>query len=133
MIHLAAQAGVRYSIDYPRAYMKSNIIGTFEILKLLVPIHPTTCCWLLPPQFMVPAKICPTKKQLELITKYHFMRQQKSTENMAHSYSHLFNLPITVFRFFTVYGPWGRPDMAIFKFTKSILKGNILMFTIKVR
>ena len=47
-----------------------------------------------------------TKKQPELITKYHFMRQQKTTENMAHSYSHLFNLPITVFRFFTVYGPW---------------------------
>ena len=55
---------------------------------------------------------------------------KKATESMAHSYSHLYNLPITVFRFFTVYGPWGRPDMAIFKFTKAMLKGKKLTFTI---
>ena len=55
-----------------------------------------------------------------------FMLQQKSTENMAHSYSHLFNIPVTMFRFFTVYGPWGRPDMAHFKFTKAIFNSEAI-------
>ena len=67
---------------------------------------------------------CLTKRIQKLINSYRFMQQRKKTENMAHSYSHLFNLPITMFRFFTVYGPWGRPDMAIFKFTKAILNGD---------
>ncbi|MDB4132555.1 NAD-dependent epimerase/dehydratase family protein [Amylibacter sp.] len=125
VIHLAAQAGVRYSIDNPRAYLESNIIGTFELLE-------AARCY--PPKHMLLASTSsiygsnadmPYKETVKTDHQMSFYAAtKKSTENMAHSYSHLFNLPITMFRFFTVYGPWGRPDMALFKFTKAILDGD---------
>jgi len=95
VVHLAAQAGVRYSIENPRSYLQSNIVGTFEILEA-ARTHPPE----------------------------HMLATKKATENMAHSYAHLYALPITMLRFFTIYGPWGRPDMAPMKFAKAILSGE---------
>lgn len=125
VIHLAAQAGVRYSIENPRAYLESNIIGTFELLE---------AARAFPPQHMLFASTSsvyganenmPYKETVKADHQMSFYAAtKKSTENMAHSYSHLFDLPITMFRFFTVYGPWGRPDMALFKFTKAIFDGD---------
>lgn len=125
VVHLAAQAGVRYSIENPRSYLESNLIGTFEILEA-ARAHP--------PKHMLLAS---TSSAYGANTQMPYREDQradhqmsfyaatkKSTENMAHSYAHLFDLPVTMFRFFTVYGPWGRPDMALFKFTKAILEGN---------
>lgn len=122
VIHLAAQAGVRYSIVNPRAYLESNIIGTFELLE---------AARMYPPQHMLLASTSSAyganqeMPYTEIAKADHQMSfyasTKKSMENIAHSYSHLFNLPVTVFRFFTVYGPWGRPDMALFKFTRAIL------------
>ena len=122
VIHLAAQAGVRYSIENPRAYLESNVNGTFELLE---------AARAFPPEHMLLASTssayganehmpyCETDKADHQMSFY--AATKKSTENMAHSYAHLFDLPITMFRFFTVYGPWGRPDMALFKFTRAIL------------
>jgi UDP-glucuronate 4-epimerase len=127
VIHLAAQAGVRYSIENPRAYMESNLIGTFELLE---------AARAFPPRHMLLASTSSaygantempyqeTQKADHQVSFY--AATKKSTENMAHSYAHLFDLPITMFRFFTVYGPWGRPDMAPYKFTKAILAGETI-------
>lgn len=125
VIHLAAQAGVRYSIENPRAYLESNINGTFELLE---------AARAFPPKHMLIASTSsayganedmPYRETVKADHQMSFYAAtKKSTENMAHSYAHLFSLPITVFRFFTVYGPWGRPDMALFKFTKAILNGD---------
>lgn len=125
VIHLAAQAGVRYSIENPRSYLESNIVGTFELLEA-ARAHP--------PQHMLLASTSsafgantqmPYRETDKADHQMSFYAaSKKATENMAHSYAHLFGLPITMFRFFTVYGPWGRPDMALFKFTKAILEGR---------
>ena len=125
VIHLAAQAGVRYSIENPRAYLESNINGTFELLE---------AARAYPPEHMLLAstssayganKDMPYRETVKADHQMSFYAAtKKATENMAHSYAHLFDLPITMFRFFTVYGPWGRPDMALFKFTKAILNGD---------
>ena len=125
VIHLAAQAGVRYSIENPRAYLESNINGTFELLE---------AARAYPPEHMLLASTSsayganedmPYRETMKADHQMSFYAAtKKSTENMAHSYAHLFDLPITMFRFFTVYGPWGRPDMALFKFTKAILRGE---------
>ena len=127
VIHLAAQAGVRHSIENPRAYMQSNIIGTFELLE---------AARAYPPQHMLLASTSSAYGSNECMPFQETARSdyqmsfyaatKKSTENMAHSYAHLFELPITMFRFFTVYGPWGRPDMALFKFTNAILNGDTI-------
>lgn len=125
VIHLAAQAGVRYSIENPRAYLESNINGTFELLE---------AARVFPPEHMLLASTSsayganeemPYREKVKADHQMSFYAAtKKSTENMAHSYAYLFDLPITMFRFFTVYGPWGRPDMALFKFTKAILNGE---------
>jgi UDP-glucuronate 4-epimerase len=127
VIHLAAQAGVRHSIDNPRSYIESNINGTFELLE---------AARTYPPQHMLLAstssvyganKDMPYKETDKVDQQMSlYAASKKSTENIAHSYAHLFNLPMTMFRFFTVYGPWGRPDMAIFKFTRAILNGDVI-------
>ena len=122
VIHLAAQAGVRYSIENPRSYLNSNLIGTFELLEA-ARAHP--------PKHMLLASTSSAYGANEAMPYQETQRAdhqmsfyaatKKSTEAMAHSYAHLYHLPITMFRFFTVYGPWGRPDMALFKFTDAIL------------
>ncbi len=125
VVHLAAQAGVRYSIEHPRSYLESNIVGTFELLE---------AARAYPPRHMLLASTSSafgantdmpyqeTDKADHQMSFY--AATKKATENMAHSYAHLFDLPVTMFRFFTVYGPRGRPDMALFKFTKAILEGR---------
>ena len=124
VIHLAAQAGVRHSIDHPRSYLESNLVGTFELLEA-ARAHP--------PQHMLLASTSsaygansemPYRETMKADHPLSFYAAtKKATEAMAHSYAHLFDLPVTMFRFFTVYGPWGRPDMALFKFTRAMLEG----------
>lgn len=125
IVHLAAQAGVRYSIEQPRAYIDSNLVGTFNIMEVarrrqvrhfmlastssvyggneLMPFHEVD-------------------RAAHPLTLY--AATKAATEQMTHAYAHLWSIPTTAFRFFTVYGPWGRPDMALFKFTKGILEGT---------
>jgi len=127
IVHLAAQAGVRYSLENPRAYIDANIVGTFNVME---------CARELGVEHLLMASTssvyganeempfderekCDTQLTLYAATK-------KANEAMAHSYAHLWNLPTTMFRFFTVYGPWGRPDMAPLKFTKNILEGTAI-------
>lgn len=125
VVHLAAQAGVRYSIEEPRAYLNSNICGTFELLEA-ARSHLPTHMLLASTSSAYGANV--HMPYVESDRADHQMSfyaaTKKATENLAHSYSHLFDMPITMFRFFTVYGPWGRPDMALFKFTRSILEGK---------
>lgn len=125
VINLAAQAGVRYSIENPSAYIDSNIVGFANILegcrhhdiKHLVFASSSSVYGMNKKQPFSAEDNVDYPISLYAATK-------KSNELMAHSYSHLFNIPVTGLRFFTVYGPWGRPDMAYFKFTKAILEGE---------
>ncbi len=123
IVHLAAQAGVRYSIENPRAYLNSNLVGTFNVLELVRKHKPQ--------HFMLAStsSIYGANREMPFheadrtdhpLTLY--AATKKSCELMAHSYAHLFQIPTTAIRFFTVYGPWGRPDMALFKFVDAILK-----------
>lgn len=125
VVNLAAQAGVRYSIDNPSAYIQANIVGFANVLE---------CCRHHQVQHLVYAS---SSSVYGGNTSLPFSEQQavdhpvslyaaskKANELMAHSYSHLYSLPTTGLRFFTVYGPWGRPDMALFLFTKAILNGE---------
>lgn len=125
VIHLAAQAGVRYSIENPRTYLESNIIGTFELLEAAREFTPAHMLLASTSSAYGSNNKMPYKESSKSDHQMSFYAAtKKSTENIAHSYSHLFNIPITMFRFFSVYGPWGRPDMALFKFTKAILNGE---------
>ena len=124
VIHLAAQAGVRHSIDAPRAYVQANLLGTFEILEA-ARAHPPAHLLLASTSSAYGANTeMPYRETMKADTQMSFYAAtKKAGESMAHSYAHLYGLPTTMFRFFTVYGPWGRPDMAIFKFTRAILEG----------
>tara|TARA_A100001015_G_scaffold146823_1_gene162742 strand:- start:463 stop:1374 length:912 start_codon:yes stop_codon:yes gene_type:complete len=136
IIHLAAQAGVRYSIENPSSYIESNIIGTFQILELARRHKPDHLLMASTSSIYGSNKDMPLHENQKCDTPMSFYAAtKKSNEVMAHSYSHLYECPVTLFRFFTVYGPWGRPDMAYFKFTKNILsdkpidvynKGNMI-------
>ncbi|HAV1413281.1 NAD-dependent epimerase [Vibrio parahaemolyticus] len=127
VIHLAAQAGVRYSIEYPHAYADSNLVGHLNILegcrqskvKHLVYASSSSVYGLNQKTPFETSDTVDHPVSLYAATK-------KSNELMAHSYSHLYDLPTTGLRFFTVYGPWGRPDMAPFIFTKKILEGDTI-------
>ena len=122
IIHLAAQAGVRYSIENPRVYMDSNIIGTYNVIELAKKINIKHLLISSSSSVYGANKNLPfrendkTENQLSI-----YAATKKSTESIAHAYSNIWKLPITMIRFFTVYGPWGRPDMALFKFTKGII------------
>jgi UDP-glucuronate 4-epimerase len=122
IIHLAAQAGVRYSIENPKAYMDSNITGTYNIIELSKKINIKHLLIASSSSVYGANKKLPftendkTETQLSI-----YAATKKSTESIAHSYSNIWRIPITMLRFFTVYGPWGRPDMALFKFTKGII------------
>ena len=122
IIHLAAQAGVRYSINNPRSYVNSNLIGTFNILELSKILNIKHLLLSSTSSVYGENKSMPFTETLKSDEQLSFYAAtKKSNEVMAHSYSHIFGIPTTIFRFFTVYGPWGRPDMALFKFTKAIL------------
>ena len=125
IIHLAAQAGVRYSIKNPETYLNSNIIGTFNILKAAHNIKVKHLIIGSSSSVYGANKKIPFKEIDKTDHQVSFYAAtKKSTEVLAHAYSSLWKLPITMLRFFTVYGPYGRPDMAYFKFTKKILKGQ---------
>lgn len=125
IVHLAAQAGVRYSLENPDAYIDSNLKGTFNVLecaKLLKVEHfmfASTSSVYGGNQSLPFRETDKTECQLTL-----YAATKKSNENMAHTYAHLWNIPTTALRFFTVYGPWGRPDLALFKFVKAALNNE---------
>ena len=120
VIHLAAQAGVRYSLENPGAYVQSNIVGTFNLLEACR-AHPVVHLLMASTSSVYGANrkvpFAETDRADHPMSLY--AATKKATEDLAHSYSHLFKIPLTMFRFFTVYGPWGRPDMALFKFVKA--------------
>jgi len=125
VVHLAAQAGVRYSIDAPRSYVEANLIGTYEVLEA-ARANPPAHLMLASTSSVYGANTkmpyAETDKADSQMSFY--AATKKATEAMAHSYSHLYGIPVTMFRFFTVYGTWGRPDMALFKFVKAIEAGE---------
>ncbi|MBY3363421.1 NAD-dependent epimerase [Rhizobium laguerreae] len=125
VIHLAAQAGVRYSIENPHAYVESNLIGFTNILEACRHAGSAHLTYASTSSVYGANKKMPFREHDIADHPLQFYAATKrANELMAHSYSHLFNLPTTGLRFFTVYGPWGRPDMALFKFTKNILEGK---------
>jgi len=125
VIHLAAQAGVRYSIANPQSYLSSNVIGTFNMLEATKEIDCKHLLVASTSSVYGSNSKSPYKETDKADTQLSFYAAtKKSNEVMSHSYSHLFNIPTTCFRFFTVYGPWGRPDMALFKFTKCAYAGE---------
>ncbi len=125
IVHLAAQAGVRYSLENPRAYIDSNIVGTLNVMeaarKLAVDhllMASTSSVYGANDEM----PFTETEKADTQLTMY--AATKKANESMAHSYAHLWDLPTTMFRFFSVYGPWGRPDLALFKFVDAMLDGR---------
>lgn len=127
VVHLAAQAGVRYSLENPRAYIEANIIGTFNLMELTREygvehlLMASTSSVYGANEQMPFAETDKTETPMTL-----YAATKKATESMAHSYAHLWKIPTTMFRFFTVYGAWGRPDMALFKFVKATLEGDAI-------
>lgn len=125
IVHLAAQAGVRYGLDHPEVYIGSNLTGTFNLLEAARST---------PPRHLLIASTSSVYGGNEKMPFAEAERTdfpvslyaatKKAGEAMSHSHAHLHNLPVTCFRFFTVYGPWGRPDMALFKFTEAIERGE---------
>lgn len=127
IVHLAAQAGVRYSLENPRSYVESNLVGTFNVME---------CARMLGVQHLLMAStssvygantdmpFVETQRTETPLTLY--AATKKANEEMAHSYAHLWHMPVTMFRFFTVYGPWGRPDLALFKFVRAALAGEAI-------
>lgn len=125
VLHFAAQAGVRYSIDAPRSYVESNLVGTFELLEAARAFPPEHMLLASTSSIYGASEDMPFAETHKADAQMSFYAAtKKANEAMAHSYAHLYDLPITMFRFFTVYGPWGRPDMALFKFTKAILNNE---------
>ncbi|MGJ4854452.1 NAD-dependent epimerase/dehydratase family protein [Labrys sp. KB_33_2] len=125
IVHLAAQAGVRYSLENPRAYVDANLIGTFNVMEL-ARAHSVGHFL-----FASTSSVYGANKDMPFNERERtdhpltlYAATKKATEDMAHSYAHLWKIPTTAFRFFTVYGPWGRPDMALFKFVKATLAGE---------
>lgn len=121
VIHLAAQAGVRYSIDHPETYVSANLVGTANVLEAARRAPPGHLLLASTSSAYGANTAMPFR---ETDTAVHpmtlYAATKASNELMAHSYAHLFGVPTTAFRFFTVYGPWGRPDMALFKFTRAM-------------
>ena len=125
VVHLAAQAGVRYSIEAPRSYVEANLIGTFEVLEAARQ-HPPAHLLIASTSSAYGANTAMPYAETDRADHpmSFYAATKKATEAMAHSYAHLYSLPTTMFRFFTVYGPWGRPDMAPIKFARAILAGE---------
>tara|TARA_X000000950_G_scaffold21363_1_gene23090 strand:- start:1644 stop:2612 length:969 start_codon:yes stop_codon:yes gene_type:complete len=125
IIHLAAQAGVRYSIDQPRAYFKSNLEGFFNVLEISRHNKIKHLIYASTSSVYGDSKKFPLSEENSTDFPLSFYAAtKKSNEVMAHSYSYIYKLPCTGVRFFTVYGPFGRPDMALFKFTKNIINNK---------
>ncbi len=127
IVHLAAQAGVRYSIENPRAYLDSNVIGSFNVMEaarrlgvqhLLMASTSSV--------YGANDKVPYAESDKVDLQMSFYAATKKANENMAHTYAHIHGLPITMFRFFTVYGPWGRPDMALYRFVDATLDGHAI-------
>ncbi len=125
VVHLAAQAGVRYSLENPHAYIESNVVGTLNVLEACRhhPVHHLV--------FASSSSVYGLNTRMPFSVHHNvdhpvslYAATKKAGELMAHTYAHLYGIPTTGLRFFTVYGPWGRPDMALFKFTAAILEGR---------
>ena len=125
IVHLAAQAGVRYSLENPRAYLDSNVIGTFTVMeaarrtKVDHLLMASTSSVYGANEDMPFTEVEQADTQLTI-----YAATKKATESMGHAYAHLHDLPVTMFRFFTVYGTWGRPDLALYKFVDAMLAGR---------
>ncbi|MEE4346186.1 MAG: NAD-dependent epimerase/dehydratase family protein, partial [Paracoccaceae bacterium] len=122
IVHLAAQAGVRYSLEQPRSYLDSNVIGTFNVMEAARRLEVQHLLMASTSSVYGANEEMPfieTEKADAQLTIY--AATKKATESMGHAYAHLYDLPTTMFRFFTVYGPWGRPDLALYKFVDAIL------------
>jgi UDP-glucuronate 4-epimerase len=127
VVHLAAQAGVRYSLENPSAYIDSNIVGFGNILEGCRHNNVQHLVYASSSSVYGANETMPFSEQHNVDHQVSlYAASKKANELMAHTYSHLYNLPTTGLRFFTVYGPWGRPDMALFKFTKAILEGKTI-------
>ena len=127
VVHLAAQAGVRYSLENPNAYIDSNIVGFVNILEGCRHNNVEHLVYASSSSVYGANETMPFSEQHNVDHQVSlYAASKKANELMAHTYSHLYNLPTTGLRFFTVYGPWGRPDMALFKFTKAILEGKTI-------
>jgi UDP-glucuronate 4-epimerase len=125
IVHLAAQAGVRYSIDNPRAYLNSNVVGTFNVMEAARTAGVEHLLMASTSSVYGANTHMPFTETERVATPLTFYAASKlANEAMGHSYAHIYNMPVTMFRFFTVYGPWGRPDMAYFKFARNILEGK---------
>jgi UDP-glucuronate 4-epimerase len=125
IVHLAAQAGVRYSLENPRAYLDSNVIGTFNVMEAarrLSVQHLLMASTSSVYGANTEMPFIETEKADTQLTIY--AATKKANESMGHAYANLYDLPTTMFRFFTVYGPWGRPDLALYKFVDAILDGR---------
>lgn len=127
VVNLAAQAGVRYSIENPRAYIDSNIVGFMNILECSRHFNIKNLIYASSSSVYGAntSKPFSTSDNIDHPLSL-YAATKKSNELMAHTYSHLYNVPTTGLRFFTVYGPWGRPDMALFKFTKAIVNDEVI-------
>lgn len=125
IVHLAAQAGVRYSIENPRAYVDANLVGTFNLMEAALAVQPAHLLMASTSSVYGANTEMPYAETHKADSHMSFYAAtKKANEAMAHAWAHIHGLPITMFRFFTVYGPWGRPDMAPSKFTKAILEGT---------
>lgn len=125
IVHLAAQAGVRYSLENPRAYVDANLVGAFNVMECARELEVDHLLMASTSSVYGANEEMPFDEREKCdhqLTLY--AATKKANEAMTHSYAHLWNLPTSMFRFFTVYGPWGRPDMALFKFTRGILEGT---------
>ncbi len=125
VIHLAAQAGVRYAMEHPDVYITANMVGTFNLLEICR--HTPVAHFLMAST----SSVYGANTEMPFLETHAtdtplniYAASKRSAELMGHCYAHLWNQPITAFRFFTVYGPWGRPDMALFKFTTAALRGE---------
>jgi len=120
--HCAAQAGVRYSLEQPRAYVEANLVGTFNLLEAMRRSPPRHLLFASTSSIYGANRSIPFREIDRADYPLSFYAAtKKAGEEMCHAYSHLYGMPMTMLRFFTVYGPWGRPDMALFKFVSAIL------------
>lgn len=127
IVHLAAQAGVRYSLENPRAYVESNLVGTFNVMEMARELQVGHLLMASTSSVYGANTEMPfTEGQKTETPLTLYAATKKANEGMAHSYAHLWKIPTTMFRFFTVYGPWGRPDLALYKFVKAGLAGETI-------
>ena len=125
IVHLAAQAGVRYSVEHPEVYIQSNLVGTFNLLEAARAAKPRHLLLASTSSVYGGNREVPYRESAAADWPVSlYAATKKANEAMSHSYAHLYGLSTTCFRFFTVYGPWGRPDMALFKFVAAIEKGE---------